>query len=272
MTASVTPADDRSATRGRRTPGRRPRPRGAGGRPARARDRQGDRPRRRDDGRQRSSRSSSRSSSRACWAPTATARSPRCINLSVILFVPGAALQVAAAREGDARPARPRRRARGDARPLDPPHPDRARGRRGRVRRCARQPLARADQRRAGVGRGRGARQRGACGCCCACSAACCSRRAPTARSGSSIVLEAFGRLAVGDRVRRPRRSASPAPTWARSPRWPSTAIGARVAAAPPARRARRTARRRTRCARWRATPRSRSPRSRSSPRCRTST
>ena len=56
---------------------------------------------------------------------------------------------------------------------------------------------------------------------------------------GLSILLEALGRLAVGARVRRRSASASPAPTSARSPRWPSTAVALGVAAAPPARAAR---------------------------------
>ena len=41
----------------------------------------------------------SRSSSRACWAPTATARWPRCVSTFLILMVPGMALQVATARD-----------------------------------------------------------------------------------------------------------------------------------------------------------------------------
>ena len=63
------------------------------------------------------------------------------LNLSVILFVPGAALQVAAAREGDARPPRPGRRARRRRSSAGPPHPV---GRRGVavVSALAREPLA----------------------------------------------------------------------------------------------------------------------------------
>ena len=105
------------------------------------------------------------------------------LNLTVILFVPGAALQVAAAREGTL-------------------------GRLGRggelagtLRRwtrhilivlavvavgaaIVREPLAAAAQRRAGVGRGRRPRDRRAVAARCACSAASCSPPAPTRRSG----------------------------------------------------------------------------------------
>ncbi len=105
------------------------------------------------------------------------------LNLTVILFVPGSALQVAAARE-----ATLGRLGRGGE--LS-----------GTLERWSRHILVAlvgvavvsvagaraagaADQRRAGVGGGRRARDRACCGCCCACSAGCCSRPAPTARSG----------------------------------------------------------------------------------------
>ena len=122
---------------------------------------------------------------------------------------------------GDARAARPRRRAR------------RARSSAGAATSCsrwwpspscpsvAREPLARADQRRAGVGGGRGARDRGAV-----------AAAVPAARAaavGPRLPRGRAERAARGARAPRrwrscssPPGSASPAPTSARWPRSPS--------------------------------------------------
>ena len=103
---------------------------------------EGDRPRGRHDGRQPRRGRLHRRSSRACWAPDGYGSLAALLNLTVILFVPGSALQVAAAREGTLGRLGRGRRAGGHAAALDAPHPDRARGRRRRRRSLVREPLA----------------------------------------------------------------------------------------------------------------------------------
>ena len=162
---------------------------------------------------------------------------------------------------GHARPPRPRRRARRHARALDAPHAGRARGRSPSSSAVAREPLAavlNVDQEWAaaavpvtgvlwlllclqrGLLQSARAYQRGRA-----------ERRARGARPARGRRSRFVGA----------RRSASPAPTSARSPRSRVDRHGARRRAAPPPRPRRRPAPASTRCARSRATPRCRSPR-----------
>ena len=160
--------------------------------------------------RRTSSRSSSRSSSRASSAPTATARWPRCSTSRVILFVAGVGAAGRRRAPGDARPARPRRRAGGARSTAGRRHILIALAAIAVVSVLAREPLADAHQRRRGVGRRRRARH----------------------RRGVAAAVRAARAAAVGPRL--PRGRAQRRSSRARPPgRW-------RSRWSPPARRHRR--------------------------------
>ena len=193
--------------------------------------------------------SSSRSSSRASSGTDGYGSLAALINFTVILIVPGSALQVAAARQGTLG-----RLGRGPelAATLDRWSATCSSGMAVAVavRRCsAREPLADARQRRGGVGGGRGAGHRRRVAARSVSSAACSRRRAPTgpwrysivrrglrAASSASLVLVA---AALGRHRRLPR----PARRLGGGRRGPAPAAAppagrARAAGAPPAARA----------------------------------
>ena len=161
---------------------------------------------------------------------------------------------------GHARPPRPRRRAGGHARALDAPPPDRpgrghAPSRSWRASRSPRCSTSTQEWAAAGV-----ARDGRAVAAAVRPARAAAGRAAPTARSASSIVLEALGRLAVGLAFVGLGLGVTGA-YLGTPPRSRSTAVVLELLLRRrlgPADRRRAAS---TRCARSRATPRSRSPR-----------